>query len=81
MFEKTGSKPGGLLAAFAIGAALGAGMALLYAPRSGKATREMLADKGRELGGRARGALQDGKHFIQERRFDLAEVVDGGNES
>ena len=64
MSEKTRSRPVGLLASLAIGAAIGAGIALLYAPRSGKATRGMLADKGRELRGRAKGALKDGKDFM-----------------
>jgi gas vesicle protein len=81
MSQNIRSTAGGLLAAFAIGAALGAGIALLYAPQSGKATRGMLADKGRNLGGRAKGALREGKDFIAERRLDLSEAVDGGREA
>jgi gas vesicle protein len=61
MSENGGSRSGGLLTAFAVGAAVGAGIALLFAPQSGKNTRDMLADKGRELRGRAKGALEDGK--------------------
>ena len=45
------SHAGGYLAAFAIGALVGTGAALLYAPRSGKETRKLLAKKGRELKG------------------------------
>jgi gas vesicle protein len=81
MSENVRSTTGGYLTALAIGAAIGAGIALLYAPRSGKATRGMLVDKGRELRGRARGALEDGKGFIQERKLDLAEAIDGGKEA
>ena len=81
MSEKAGSRSGGLLTAFAIGAAIGAGVALLYAPRSGKSTRGMLAEKGRELRGRANGALQDGKEFVQDRRLDLAAAVQGGKDA
>jgi len=81
MSERTGSRSVGLLASLAIGAAIGAGIALLYAPQSGKDTRGMLANKGRDLRGRAKGALKDGKDFIAERRLDLSEAVDGGREA
>lgn len=39
----------GWLAAFVSGALIGAGAALLFAPRSGKETRELLADYGCDL--------------------------------
>ena len=74
MSENGGSRSGGLLTAFAVGAAVGAGIALLFAPQSGKDTRDMLADKGRELRGRAKGALEEG-------RSHLAAAVEGGKEA
>ena len=78
MSESAGSKSGGLLVAFAVGAALGAGIALLYAPRSGKDTRGMLGERRREFQGRAKGAIEDGKAFIRDRRADLAAAVEEG---
>ena len=57
------------VAFFLVGAALGALVAaaavLLYAPRSGEKTRELLAERGRELGQRARGS---GDEFIRRVR-------------
>jgi gas vesicle protein len=54
---------------FLVGAALGAlvaaVMVLLYAPHSGEETRELLAERGRELGQRARGG---GDEFIRRVR-------------
>jgi gas vesicle protein len=81
MSENTGSRSGGLLAAFAVGAAIGAGVALLYAPQSGKHTRGMIADKGRQLRGKTNGALENGKGYIRDRRSDLAAAVEGGKEA
>ena len=72
------SRVGGYLAAFAIGALIGTGAALLYAPRSGKETRELLAKKGRELKGKASDALDDAKDFVQERKTELVAAVEAG---
>ena len=67
---------GGYLAAFAIGALVGTGAALLYAPRSGKDTRKLLAKKGRELKGQASDVLDDAKDFVQGKKAELAAAVE-----
>jgi len=72
---------GGYLAAFAIGALVGTGLALLYAPRSGKETRELLAKKGRELKGKASDALDDAKEFVQSKKAELAAAVEAGKQA
>ena len=45
--------------AFLLGGAIGAGIALLYAPRSGQETREMLVDEGERVAERALSSIQD----------------------
>ncbi|MGA2139301.1 MAG: YtxH domain-containing protein [Verrucomicrobiia bacterium] len=75
------SRVGGYLAAFAIGALVGAGAALLYAPRSGKETRELLAKKGRDLKGKATDAIEDAKDFIKDKKAELAAAVEAGKEA
>ena len=69
------------LLAFLVGGVVGAAVALLYAPRSGRETREMLAEKmregaerGRELGNQAR---EKGRAIIEE----ASEYVDRGREA
>jgi gas vesicle protein len=47
----------GLLIAFAVGAVIGAAVALLYAPASGDETREFLGQRAREGRDRARQNL------------------------
>lgn len=49
MSEEKTSKVKMLVPAFAIGTMVGAVIALLYAPASGRETRELLSRKGREL--------------------------------
>jgi gas vesicle protein len=75
------SRVGGYLIAFAIGALVGTGAALLYAPRSGQETRELLAKKGRDLKGRASEALEDATDFIQGKKAELAAAVEAGKDA
>jgi len=81
MSETTGSRSGGVVVGLAIGATMGAALALLYAPQTGKDTRSMLANKGRKLRGKANGALENGKGFVRDQRSVLAAAVEGGKEA
>jgi gas vesicle protein len=72
---------GGYLAALAIGAAVGAGIALLYAPRSGKETRAMLAEKGHDLKGKADDLLQEAKDFVQAKKSEITAAVEAGKQA
>ena len=71
----------GYLAAFAIGALVGTGAALLYAPRSGKETRKLLAKKGRELKDKASEALDGATDFFQGKKAELAAAVEAGKDA
>jgi len=74
------TRVGGYLAAFAIGALIGTGTALLYAPRSGKETRKLLAKKGRELKGQAADALDEAKDFVEGKKAKIVAAVEAGKE-
>ena len=58
MREITPGTVGTLLAAAAVGAAVGAGAALLLAPCSGKETREWLANRSRQLKAKTTNAFE-----------------------
>jgi gas vesicle protein len=75
------TRVGGYLTAFAIGALIGTGAALLYAPRSGKETRELIAKKGRALKGQATDAVEDAKDFIEGKKAELAAAIDAGKDA
>jgi gas vesicle protein len=55
----------GILMAAVVGAAVGAGVALLFAPCSGKETRGWLAHRTGELKNRTASAFEQGKESIR----------------
>ena len=75
------SPVGGYLAVFTIGALAGAGIALLYAPCSGKETRETLARRSRELTKKAGDALDDAKETIRGKKDQIVAAVQAGKEA
>ena len=76
-----GSVIPGLFAAFAVGAMVGAGLALLYAPRSGQETRELLCKKTRALKDAAGEALEHGKGLVGAMKDRAGAAIAQGQES
>jgi gas vesicle protein len=76
---------------FLLGGLAGAAVALLYAPRSGRETREMLGEKlreGAELVSRSREMFDEageyverGKDTLERRRDRLAAAIDAGRQA
>lgn len=62
---------GGLFGAFLLGGLIGAALGLLFAPRAGRETREMLMEKGEEI-------LDQGKDIYENGRERLVEAVEAG---
>ena len=81
MSENNGSSGGSYLTAAVVGALIGAGVALLYAPYSGKETRKLLARRAKKLKGQAESALEDAKELIREKKADLEEAIENGKEA
>lgn len=59
---------GALTTAFAVGAAIGVGIALLYAPCSGSESRQYLATRGRDIKDRLTGAAEETLNAVGVRR-------------
>ena len=74
------SSPRSALTTFAVGALIGAGVALLYAPQSGKETRKLLARKGKQLKDKAQDTVENAQEFISDRKADFAAVIHSGKE-
>ena len=71
---------GSLLLGFALGAIVGASVAVLYAPATGEETRRRLVKRARETQERAGEAARQGREFVERQRDNLSEAVDRGRE-
>jgi gas vesicle protein len=81
MAKEEGSGAGSILLAFILGAVSGAAVALLYAPASGRETREYLGEKAREGKERASQAAERGRDIINQGRETLTTAIDRGREA
>jgi gas vesicle protein len=81
MARDDGSGGGSILLAFLLGAISGAAVALLYAPATGKETRDYLGEKAREGRDRAAAAAERGRDIVKEGRETLATAIDRGREA
>jgi gas vesicle protein len=82
MTDESGTSPSGIILSFMLGALSGAALAVLFAPRSGEETRELLeeklrrsAERGKELRDRAvekgREVLDDAGEYLDRQRESL----------
>ena len=81
MARDEGAGAGSILLAFLLGAVSGAAVALLYAPASGRETREYLAEKAREGKARAAEAAAKGREVLTQGRETLATAIERGREA
>jgi gas vesicle protein len=65
---------GGLFGAFLLGGLIGAALGLLFAPRAGRETREMLMEKGEELLDQSKDIYENGRERIVE-AYESGKVV------
>ena len=66
---------------FAIGAVIGAGLALLYAPQSGKETRKLLATKAKLLRAKAQSTVENAQEIIKDGKTNMAAAFDSAQET
>jgi gas vesicle protein len=72
---------GSILLAFILGAVSGAAVALLYAPTSGRETRELLGERAREGRETAGEAAKKGRQVIAQGRETLTTAIERGREA
>ena len=75
------SNTGMNLMGFAIGAAVGAGLALLLAPDSGKNTRERLASTARRWGRNAGHSIDQARDAVADLGGDAKSAIKAGQDS
>lgn len=81
MARDDGAGAGNILLAFLLGAVSGAAVALLYAPASGRDTRDYLGEKAREGRARAAEAAAKGREALTQGRETLSNAIDRGREA
>ena len=81
MARDEGSGSGSVLLAFILGAMSGVAVALLYAPASGRDTREYLGQRAREGRDRANEAAEKGRQAVMQGRETLANAIERGREA
>lgn len=92
MADDRGFTPGTVVLAFLSGAFLGAAVAFLMAPQSGRETRDRLRrfasdteEQARDLAGRASEtfdkAVERGREFIKEKKSVLTDAIEAGREA
>lgn len=80
MSNQNGIGAGGILFAFVAGAAVGAAVALLFAPATGEETREYLSQRAREGRDRAAEAARQGRELVNRQRENITTAFDRARE-
>ena len=81
-----------VLVSFLAGAALGAGLALLYAPKSGREMRDQIGDLtddavdkikeyARDAQDKIKATLEEGKETLMEKKSILSSAIEAGREA
>ncbi|HXI31421.1 MAG TPA: YtxH domain-containing protein [Vicinamibacterales bacterium] len=81
MSRDEGAGAGSILLAFILGAVSGAAFALLYAPQSGRETRDYLGDRAAEARARAAEAAARGRDAINQGRETITTAIERGREA
>lgn len=81
MAREEGSGSGSVMLAFLLGAVAGAAVALLFAPATGKETREYLSERAREGRQKAAEAARQAREAIQRQQETLGAAIERGREA
>ncbi len=81
MSRDEGAGAGSVVLAFILGAVAGAAVALLYAPATGRETREFLGERAREGRDRAAEAASKGREYTNQGRETIATAIERGREA
>ena len=81
MSRDEGAGAGSILLAFILGAVSGAALALLYAPATGRDTREYLGDRAADARARAAEAAAKGREAINQGRETITTAIERGRDA
>jgi gas vesicle protein len=92
MSDKCEISAGAVLVSFVAGAAMGAGLALLYAPKSGREMREDIADLtedavdrikeyAKDAQEKIKSAVEEGKDAFEDKKSVLSSAIEAGRDA
>jgi len=92
MSDKCEISAGAVLVSFVAGAAMGAGLALLYAPKSGRELREDIADLtddavdrikeyAKDAQEKIKTAVEEGKDVFEDKKSVLSSAIEAGRDA
>ena len=79
--EPRGNGLASVTAGFLVGAIVGAGVALLLAPGSGRETRQRIGDVANKLGGVAKDGLHQARSVLGNVKDDASAAIDAGRDA
>ncbi len=90
--EERGTSVGTILISFLAGAALGSGLALLFAPKSGREMREQIKDLtddavgkikeyARDAQDKIKSTYEEGKELVKEKKTIIGSAIEAGREA
>lgn len=72
---------GSVFLSFLLGGIVGAGLALLMAPQSGRETRQKIRDFADEMKDRVGSTVEKGKDFFDDKKSMVASAVEAGKKA
>ena len=72
---------GSMMAGVLLGAVIGAGLALMFAPMAGKETRRHIGDAARKLGTGTRDRVDDLVGVVKNSAGDVGAAIDAGKDA
>ena len=81
MARDEGAGPASILLAFILGAVSGAAVALLYAPATGRETRDYLGERAAEARAKAADAAAKGREALNQGRETLTTAIERGRDA
>jgi gas vesicle protein len=79
--EEKDYSAGSLVASFLLGGIVGAGIAILLAPQSGRETREKIKEYAESVKEKAAESVQKAKSVFEEKKSVLSAAVEAGKEA
>jgi len=79
--EENNYGAGSLVASFLLGGIVGAGIAILLAPQSGRETREKIKEYAESVKEKAAESIEKAKSLLDEKKSILSAAVEAGKEA